>query len=192
MKCLRFVSLLLIILFAALGGACVTSKAPVASGPLTTEAANQPSYWKGDGVTGPAKIVISLEQQRAYFYRGGKIVGEAQISTGRNGFETPPGNYRVLQKDKAHVSTLYGEFVDEISGDVVKSNVDVSKESPPEGTLFEGSKMPYFLRIREGYGLHAGRLPGRRASHGCIRLPRSMAEHFFNNSEPGTPVAVEN
>ena len=98
----------------------------------------------------------------------------------------------MLQKDKDHVSTLYGEFVDEVSGEVVKSNVDVSKESPPEGTLFEGAKMPYFLRIREGYGLHAGRLPGRRASHGCIRLPRSMAEHFFNNAESGTPVVVEN
>lgn len=192
MKYLRFASLLLPSLFALLGGACVTSKAPVASGPVTAEAANQPSYWKGDGVSGPAKIVISLEQQRAYFYRGAKIVGEAQISTGRTGFETPPGNYRVLQKDKDHVSTLYGEFVDEVSGEVVKSNVDVSKETPPEGTLFAGSKMPYFLRIREGYGLHAGRLPGRRASHGCIRLPRSMAEHFFNNAEPGTPVTVEN
>src|SRR6266480_2468251 len=91
MKCLRFVSLLLFILFAVLSVGCVTSKAPVASGPLTTELTNQPSYWKGDGVTGPAKIVISLEQQRAYFYRGGKVVGEAQISTGRSGFDPPPG-----------------------------------------------------------------------------------------------------
>jgi lipoprotein-anchoring transpeptidase ErfK/SrfK len=97
----------------------------------------------------------------------------------------------VTQKDKDHVSNLYGEFIDEFSGEIVKRNVDISKENPPEGQLFQGSRMPFFMRFYHGYGLHAGQLPGGRASHGCIRLPGFMAEHFFNNCEVGTPVIVE-
>jgi lipoprotein-anchoring transpeptidase ErfK/SrfK len=146
--------------------------------------------WTGDGVQGPAEIKIHLSEQRAFFYKGKQLVGETDISSGRDGYDTPPGRYEVIQKDKDHRSTLYGEFVDG-SGNVVKSNVDITKQSPPPGCTFQGAKMPYFLRFRSGYGLHAGVLPGHRASHGCVRLPRSMAEHFFDNASVGTPVVVE-
>jgi L,D-transpeptidase catalytic domain len=50
--------------------------------------------------------------------------------------------------------------------------------------------MPYFLRIHGGIGMHAGYLPGYPASHGCIRLPKEMAVHFFNNAAIGTSVAI--
>ncbi len=51
--------------------------------------------------------------------------------------------------------------------------------------------LPYYLRIREdGTGLHAGYLPGYRASHGCIRLPHAFAELLFSNVSEGTPVDV--
>jgi lipoprotein-anchoring transpeptidase ErfK/SrfK len=190
MKCCRFFSIFAVVLVALFSAGCIASKKKDAAA-ATAGPANRPSYWNGEGVTGPPKIVISIGAQRAYFYRGDKVVGETTISSGRTGFETPAGKYAVTQKDKDHVSNLYGEFIDEFSGEIVKSNVDISKENPPDGTLFQGSKMPFFMRFYHGYGLHAGRLPGGRASHGCIRLPGFMAEHFFNNCEPGTPVIVE-
>ncbi len=152
--------------------------------------AKKPNYWRGDGVKGPGRIVIDLSEQRAAFYRGEKLVGDTVVSTGRNGFETPTGSYRIIQKDKDHASTLYGAFVD-ADGDVVKSDVDVTKDRPPSGTVFRGAKMPYFLRFHGGYGLHGGRVPAHRASHGCVRLPRDMAPHFFRNADFGTPVIVE-
>lgn len=148
------------------------------------------NYWSGDGVKGPPKIVVNLGEQRAYFYRGDKIVGESVVSTGKTGFETPAGTYQVIQKDKDHVSTLYGQFVDG-SGDVVRRNVDITKDHPPAGTEFRGAKMPYFLRFHNGYGLHAGRVPAFRASHGCVRLPRETALHFYTNSDMGTPVILQ-
>jgi lipoprotein-anchoring transpeptidase ErfK/SrfK len=148
------------------------------------------NYWKGDGVAGAPKIVISLAKQRAYFYKGGKLVGESAVSTGRKGFETPPGTYRVTQKSKDHVSNLYGDYVD-ATGKVVKKNADTSKKKAPEGATFRGAKMPYFLRFYQGYGMHAGRVPRHRASHGCVRLPREMARRFFENASTGTPVTVE-
>ena len=160
---------------------------PLPSPPPVTE--KRPSYWNGDGVAGDPSIVVDLGDQRAFFYRGDQLVGEAVVSSGKKDFETPPGAYQVIQKDKEHVSNLYGSFVDE-GGEVVKSNVDVSKDKPPEGATFKGAKMRYFLRFTGGYGMHAGRVPGYRASHGCVRLPGTMAQHFFENAEIGTPVTV--
>jgi lipoprotein-anchoring transpeptidase ErfK/SrfK len=145
--------------------------------------------WKGDEVAGAPHIKISIGEQRAYFFKGKTLVGETDISSGRQGYDTPPGHYQVIQKDKDHRSTLYGEFVD-ASGSVVKANADLTKQTPPAGTTFRGAKMPYFLRFQGGYGMHAGHLPGHRASHGCVRLPLEMAEHFFHAAPEGTPVLV--
>lgn len=147
------------------------------------------TFWKDEGITGEASIVIDLGQQRVFFYKGDKVVGGSNISTGKAGFETPTGEYKVIQKDKDHASNLYGQYVDE-SGGVVRSDVDVTKDRPPAGATFRGAKMPYFLRFYGGYGLHAGRVPAHRASHGCVRLPREMAMHFFNNAVIGTPVSL--
>jgi lipoprotein-anchoring transpeptidase ErfK/SrfK len=52
--------------------------------------------------------------------------------------------------------------------------------------------MPYFMRIVDGVGMHAGYLPGYPASHGCIRMPEFMAENFFKTVSPGTPVTITN
>lgn len=157
--------------------------------PAAPVSARKGNYWQGQGVKGAPRIVIVLSQQRAFFFKGDLLVGETAISSGRKGFETPPGDYKVIEKDKNHVSNLYGEILDE-AGVVVKANADMTKDKLLEGQVFQGAKMPNFLRITGGYGLHAGRLPGYRASHGCIRLPGEMSLHFFENAPAGTPVKV--
>ena len=139
---------------------------------------------------GAPSIRIVLSEQRAYFYKGGKLVGDSTISSGKKGFETPPGQYTVIQKDKDHLSNIYGDYVD-ADGNIVKKNVDVTKDPLPPGAVFQGAKMPFFLRFTGGYGMHAGHLPGYRASHGCVRMPGAMAEHFFNAAEVGMPVTVQ-
>ena len=104
------------------------------------------AYWDGAGSSGKPRIVIDLEQQRAYFYKGGKIVGISVVSTGREGYDTPSGEFRIIQKDLTHVSSIYGDYVDR-NGQVVMENVDVTKDRRPRGTVFRGAPMPYFLRI---------------------------------------------
>jgi lipoprotein-anchoring transpeptidase ErfK/SrfK len=71
------------------------------------------SYWDDTGSGGKSRIVIDLEQQRAYFYRGDTIVGISTVSTGREGYDTPPGDFRITQKDMVYVSSVYGDYVDE-------------------------------------------------------------------------------
>jgi lipoprotein-anchoring transpeptidase ErfK/SrfK len=147
------------------------------------------SYWNGTGSEGEPRIVIDLDQQRAYFYQGDQIAGVSVVSTGREGYDTPPGDFRIIEKDQEHVSSLYGDYVDQ-SGQVVTKNVESDKDPRPRGTIFRGAAMPYFLRIHGGIGMHAGYLPGYPASHGCIRLPEKMAVQFFKNAAVGTPVEI--
>ena len=148
------------------------------------------SYWDGDGVAGPPSIKIYLTEQRAYFYNGDELVGVSQVSAGREGHNTPIGNYKIIQKDKDHASNLYGEYVD-ATGNVIQKDVEMGKDPKPPGAKFLGAPMPYFMRITGGVGMHEGYLPGYPASHGCIRMPGKMAEIFFTNDSVGTPVAID-
>jgi len=149
------------------------------------------SYWDGDGLHGPAHVEIDLKAQRAYFYKGRHLAGVSLVSTGREGFNTPPGTFRITQKSPNHRSNLYGDFVD-ANGNTVKQDVDATRDSAPTGTRFLGASMPNFLRFNGGVGMHAGYLPGYPASHGCVRLPPKMAQYFYENVSIGTPVTVVN
>jgi lipoprotein-anchoring transpeptidase ErfK/SrfK len=166
-----------------LGG--IYGNAPTTGAPVDTV-----SYWDGDHIGGKPSVKISLTEQRAYFYKSGVLVGISQLSTGREGLNTPHGQFSIIQKDKDHVSTKYGDFVDG-AGNVVKPNVAISDPKPP-GSHFKGAPMPYFMRIVDGVGMHAGYLPGYPASHGCIRMPEFMAENFFKSVSGGTPVEITN
>ena len=149
------------------------------------------SYWDGDGAPGSPSIRISLSEQRAYFYKGGELVGISTISTGREGYSTPTGSFKILEKHRDHKSSLYGDYVD-LDGNILKKEVDTRKDKKPPGAIYDGAKMPYFMRIVGGVGMHEGFLPGRPASHGCIRMPGFMAESFFAAVSLGTPVTVVN
>ena len=182
---------------AALMAGCETNNrnagTPYLGGTTGTASAGAPednvSYWDGDGIGGKPSVKISLREQRAYFYKNGMLVGISQLSTGREGLNTPHGHFSVIQKDINHVSSLYGDYVD-AAGNVVKPNVDVTKDPKPPGTHFKGAPMPYFMRVTQGIGLHAGYLPGFPASHGCIRMPQFMAQDFFKSVSVGTPVTI--
>lgn len=149
------------------------------------------SYWDGDHASGPARIRLRIGEQKAYFYKGDHLVGVSIISTGREGFGTPSGSFKIQQKDRHHVSSRYGDYVDAATGEVVKKDIDRSKDPMPKGARYDGAKMPYFMRVQGGVGMHEGFLPGYPASHGCIRMPGFMAEAFFRSVSVGTPVSVE-
>lgn len=147
------------------------------------------SYWDGDGVAGTPSIIIRLGEQRAFFYKGDQLVGVSSVSTGREGFDTKSGSFRIIQKNKDHKSSLYGDYVDAQNNVLVK-DIDIKKDPKPPGARFEGAKMPYFMRVVGGIGMHAGFLPGYPDSHGCIRMPEHMAKIFFQNTDIGTPVTI--
>jgi ankyrin repeat protein len=108
------------------------------------------------------RIEISLDQQKAELIKEGVPIFTAPISSGRKGFATPTGEFVVTDKKRDHTSSIYKE-----------------------------AKMPFFMRLScKDFGLHEGILPGRPASHGCIRLPGSAARKFFKEIPIGTWVTI--
>ena len=149
------------------------------------------SYWDGDGIPGAPSVRISLGEQRAFFYKNGELVGISAISSGREGLDTVTGSYRIIQKDRDHVSSRFGDYITR-DGTIIKKEIDRDKDPMPKGAIYDGAKMPFFMRIVGGTGMHEGFLPGYPASHGCIRMPGRMAEIFFSNVSVGTPVSITN
>ena len=149
-----------------------------------------PGWWDDSGAHGDPRIVVHISEQKAYFYKGKRVVGESTVSTGKRGFGTPPGHYSVVSKDKNHFSSEFGDYVDS-QGNIVVQNIDVRKDRQPKGTHFDPAKMPYCMHFNGGYAMHQGYVPPFAASHGCIRLPEGMAEKFYNNAPVGTPMTVK-
>src|SRR5437879_13799103 len=78
--------------------------------------------------SGRATIVVNLQEQEAYLYRGGYRTASSRISSGREGYRTPIGRFQVIRKDEHHRSSLYGDYVDD-SGQVFNVNVDIRVDS---------------------------------------------------------------
>ena len=140
--------------------------------------------------SGRPSIVVSLRAQEAYLYRSGQKTASSRISSGREGYRTPVGRFRVIRKDEDHRSSIYGDYVDD-SDRVVKANVDNRRDRKPPHSHFLGAPMPYFVEFSPGYGLHQGYLPGVPASHGCIRMPYWKARQFYNAVQLGTVVVIK-
>jgi hypothetical protein len=112
--------------------------------------------------TGEVEIVVSIPLQRAYVYRGGTLIGVTTVSTGKPGHRTPTGKFDILQKRAKHFSNLYNN-----------------------------APMPFMQRLTwGGIALHAGQIPGRPASHGCVRLPLAFARNLFGVTSVGASVHI--
>jgi lipoprotein-anchoring transpeptidase ErfK/SrfK len=138
------------------------------------------------------RVVVSISKQRAYLLRGDDVVIDSPISSGKRGHETPTGSFSVMEKDKDHHSSIYGDYCDR-SGRIVRAGISAHIDSAPSGTRFVGASMKWFMRLTDtGVGMHVGILPGYAASHGCVRMPSQAAEMFYQRVKVGTPVEVTN
>jgi len=148
------------------------------------------AWWTHGPIEGDSKIVISLEEQRVALFRNDQAVGISPISSGKEGYSTHAGTYKITEKDPDHRSSWYGAYCDE-AGNIVVEDVDVRVDPKPSGTHFVGAEMQFFMRINGPIGMHRGYLPGYPASHGCIRLPGTMAALFFSATPEGTSVEIK-
>lgn len=111
---------------------------------------------------GAVEMVVSIPLQRAYVYRGGTLIGVTTVSTGKPGHRTPTGKFDILEKRAKHFSNLYNN-----------------------------APMPFMQRLTwGGIALHAGQIPGRPASHGCVRLPLAFARNLFSVTRVGASVHI--
>jgi hypothetical protein len=110
----------------------------------------------------PVMAIVSLRSQRITVFDAKGWILRAPVSSGSKGRETPAGIFSVIQKVEEHYSNLYDDAF-----------------------------MPHMQRITwSGIALHGGVLPGRAASHGCVRLPFDFAERLFDMTAMGMRVIV--
>src|SRR6516165_8569135 len=111
---------------------------------------------------GVQQIVVSIGSQRVTLFSNGVRMAQGPVSTGTPGHPTPMGIFSVIQKDRYHHSNLYGN-----------------------------APMFYMQRITwSGVAMHEGVLPGRPASHGCIRLSHGFAAALWPTTKLGVRVIV--
>jgi len=133
-------------------------------------------------------VLINLTQQTAYLYQSGRVTLISPIASGKEGWGTPTGRFRVLRKDLNHVSGDFGLVVDSY-GRIVNPNATPGSRVPA-GCHYMPAPMPYYMQFGRYLGMHAGFLPGYPASHGCVRMPHDLAAEFFARVQVGTPVEV--
>lgn len=147
-------------------------------------------FWdKPAHVAGQHCIVIDTQLQQASYYVGSQLVGKSTISSGKAGHLTPKGTFKILSKDIDHTSSTYGSIVDAM-GNTMVSNFTAGQPIPAGGK-YKGAPMNFGMQItRDGIWMHEGLVTAAPESHGCIRLPRDMAQVFFENTPVGTPVII--
>ena len=106
------------------------------------------------GVPKPAPIVVTVTKsdQRMVVTIDGKPRFKWDVSTGKRGFDTPRGSYKVSWLDEHHKSKQYND-----------------------------APMPYSIFFNNGRAIHgfAGGV-GEPASHGCVRLSTGNAKTLFH------------
>jgi lipoprotein-anchoring transpeptidase ErfK/SrfK len=149
-----------------------------------------PYYWRAaPDAAGTYSVVIDRSEQAAWVFLDGEKIGQTAVSTGREGFETPEGEFKIMTKHRHYRSNLYGSWVD--AEGKFKGEADAG-DSAPSGLRYAAADMPYFMRLtNDGVGMHAGFIPGFAASHGCIRLPAETAAKFFEVLPVGTQVTIQ-
>jgi hypothetical protein len=133
-------------------------------------------------------VIVDLSQQTAYLFEGGRVALISPIASGKDGWGTPLGSFRVSKKDLNHQSGSFG-LIGDSYGRIINSNASPGSYIPP-GCHYLPAPMPYFMEFSKYVGLHAGYLPGYPASHGCVRMPKDLAAEFFSRVQVGTPVKV--
>lgn len=107
-------------------------------------------------------VVISKGSQQMFVFKDGELWDSSPVSTGKPGKETPAGVFPILQKRVHHRSNIYSN-----------------------------APMPHMQRLTwGGIAIHAGKLPGYPASHGCIRLPKDFARSLFAQTDMDTTTVV--
>lgn len=111
----------------------------------------------------PRAIIIDLPGQVFGAYENGRMVRWGPVSTGKGSTATPPGSYHLNWKSRLRISSVDPDW-----------------------------KMPYYFNFadRLGLGMHEYQMPGRPASHGCIRMLPVDAEWLFDWGQGGTPVVI--
>ena len=126
---------------------------------------------KGDlGLKKQVKVDLSL--QRAYLYENGEFVKEYQVSSGREGMETPTGHFRIINKSQRIYSRIAQCWLSFWAGFTADG-------------LYGFHETPVCQGQREGEDMI-----GQPASDGCLRLRVGDAQDFYKWVDINTSIDI--
>lgn len=152
------------------------------SSPEVLLAAEQPSIIPNNFPTTVTKVThleISLSRRQVTLYQENRPIKSYPVAIGRRGWETPKGDFQVIQmlKNPTWIHPLTGES---IPGGAAKN---------PLGRYWIG----FWTDGRDWIGFHGTPDPnsvGKAASHGCVRMYNKDIEELFRQVSLGTQVTV--
>jgi L,D-transpeptidase YbiS len=162
---------------------------------FSAQAQSDPEGLPGDASRVGTVITVDVSTNQAYLFKDGVLVRKSKAATGsdkllRKGsrvwwFRTPRGRHQVVRKIKDPVWTKPDwAFVEE------------GKPVPPANSPLRqerGTMGKYALDLGDRVMIHGTNDPksiGRRASHGCIRLPNDMISFLWKNVDIGAEVYI--
>ncbi len=156
------------VVVAPLGGQPTATPVPPAAAP----AAPAPAAPSVARARGAKWILVNLSDQWLYAYEGNIKVFDAPVATGRDGMETPTGNWAIYAK--LPIQTMDGVL---------------------NGEYWVVPNIPNVMYIHGGVALHGTYWhnlfgTGARPSHGCVNLPLKAAAWLYKWAPIGTPVQV--
>ncbi|MGK7931277.1 MAG: L,D-transpeptidase [Microcystaceae cyanobacterium] len=152
--------------------------------PSTTPTASPVSSEQTTGVSPEEKVqathlVLSLQEKKVYAYQNSQLLKSFPVAIGKKGWETPKGNFKVLQLVK----------------DPVWQNPWNGKISPPGPNSPLGERWIGFWTDGKNYiGFHGTpgeHLIGQAVSHGCVRMRNKDIKELFELVPMGIPVTVK-
>lgn len=135
----------------------------------------------------PDGLVVNLAELAVYQFQNGVFLRRYPLAAGKRDWETPTGNYKILNK----IKNPTWRVPESIQEEMLERGQEVITEVPPGpnnplGKFWMATSAP-------GVGFHATTSPwsvGRFASHGCFRMLPDQIEELFNQIEVGTPVKI--
>jgi hypothetical protein len=117
-------------------------------------------------------VEVSIGRQWLYAYEGGVLVFDAPVATGRDGFNTPLGNYAIYYR--LPMQTMVGSA---------------------GGESWNVPNVPWVQYVVGGVAIHGtywhnAHGTGYRPSHGCINLRIEDAQWLYEWADIGTSVSI--
>jgi L,D-transpeptidase ErfK/SrfK len=135
-------------------------------------------------------IVINLAEQRMYWYQpDGETVVTYPLGIGREGWETPLVNAKVIKSIKNPTwhppASIRAEHA--AMGDPLPLSVPPGPDNPMGKWAVQLSAIGYYI-----HGSNKELGVGMRVSHGCMRMYNRDIEEFAKTVPPGTPLRIIN
>lgn len=124
------------------------------------------------------RLLLNLKKRRVFVYQGQKIIASYPGAIGRRGWETPTGQFRVIQMVREPV------WEHPLTGQLVPSGKNNPLGARWLGFWTDGENFIGF------HGTPPENLIGRAVCHGCVRMRDRDIKALFEKVQIGTSVIV--